>query len=112
MHISQNHHYLRGLSWLRLGLALYLILFHTIRNYSDLPEWLFSITSAGFVSTSIFFIVSGYILTYVYYDQQGNLRTSRMKFLAERFFTLYPLHILVPLYFSNVKKNDCFSLSW
>ena len=94
MHISQNHHYLRGLSWLRLGLALYLILFHTIRNYSDLPEWLFSITSAGFVSTSIFFIVSGYILTYVYYDQQGNLRTSRMKFLAERFFTLYPLHIL------------------
>jgi len=93
MHLSYNHRYLSGLSWLRFGLALYLILFHTIRNYSELPAWIISITSAGFVSTSMFFIVSGYVLTYVYYDEQGELRTTRVKFLAERFFTLYPLHL-------------------
>jgi len=86
--------YLIGLSWLRFMLALYLIIFHTIRNYHSAPDWFVAAASAGYVSTSLFFILSGFILTHVYFDSKGNLKTTKANFLFTRFFTLYPLHIL------------------
>ena len=86
--------YLVGLSWLRFMLALYLVIFHTIKNYPNIPDWIIAATSAGYVSTSLFFILSGFILTHVYYGPQGSLKTTKTNFLVTRFFTLYPLHLL------------------
>ncbi len=91
---SNKSNYLDGLSWLRFLLALYLVVFHTIKNYNGVPDWIITATSAGYVSTSLFFILSGFILTHVYFDTQGNLKTTKTNFLVSRFFTLYPLHIL------------------
>jgi peptidoglycan/LPS O-acetylase OafA/YrhL len=91
---SSGREYLNGLSWLRFFLAVYLILFHTIRNYKDIPEWLISATSAGYVSTSIFFALSGFVLTHVYHNEKGEVNVSKSSFLINRFATLYPLHIV------------------
>lgn len=94
MLLNYANRHLNGLSWVRFGLALYLIFFHTLHAYKGLPDWLVMGASAGFISTSMFFILSGYVLTHVYYDQSGVLRIPRAQFLSARFFTLYPLHII------------------
>ncbi len=94
MLLNFTHRHLNGLSWVRFGLALYLIFFHTIHNYKDMPDWLIASASAGYISTSMFFILSGYVLTHVYYDQEGVLRIPRKQFLFARFYTLYPLHLV------------------
>lgn len=91
---KNKSNYLAGLSWLRFMLALYLVIFHTIKNYQNIPDWILAATSAGYVSTSLFFILSGFILTHVYYGPQGHLKTTKTNFLVTRFFTLYPLHLL------------------
>lgn len=94
MLLNYGRKQLSGLAWLRFGLALYLILFHTLPAYSDLPTWLYQSVSAGYVSTSVFFILSGCVLAHVYLDSGGKPRISMRRFLATRFLTVYPLHLV------------------
>ncbi len=50
---------------------------------------------ADYYSTSIFFILSGFILTYVYLDSDGtNLRIKFSRFYLKRLFRLCPFHWL------------------
>jgi peptidoglycan/LPS O-acetylase OafA/YrhL len=73
---------------------LYLIFFHTIPAYKDLPDWLYQSVSAGHISTSVFFILSGYVLAHAYLDNDGALRISARRFIATRILTVYPLHLV------------------
>ena len=94
MLLNYGRKQLSGLAWLRFGLALYLIFFHTIPAYKDLPTWLYQSVSAGHISTSVFFILSGYVLAHAYLDSDGVLRISVRRFIATRFLTVYPLHLV------------------
>lgn len=82
-----------GLSALRFGLALYLMLFHTLTAYDGLPNWLHNLAASGYMATSMFFLLSGFILSHVYLNEDG-LKTTPIKFLKTRFSTLYPIHII------------------
>jgi peptidoglycan/LPS O-acetylase OafA/YrhL len=94
MLLNYGRKQLSGLAWLRFGLALYLIFFHTLPAYTNLPTWLYKSVSAGYVSTSVFFILSGCVLAHAYLDNEGKLRVSVRRFLATRILTVYPLHLL------------------
>lgn len=94
MLLNYGRKQLSGLAWLRFGLALYLIFFHTIPAYKDLPVWLYQSISAGHISTSVFFILSGYVLAHAYLDSDGALRISVRRFIATRILTVYPLHLV------------------
>lgn len=83
-----------GLEWLRFGLAMLLVLYHTLPFYPGYTEWpvTSTIVEMGFFSTRTFFALSGFLLAHVY------LRNDRLKnpkdFLFKRFANLYPIHIM------------------
>ncbi|GHB27777.1 acyltransferase family protein [Salinicola rhizosphaerae] len=82
-----------GLEWLRFLLGLYIVIFHTLHNYPSIREWSHYVTDIGFFSTSAFFVLSGFLLTHVYLDEQYRLRESPKSFWLKRFSNLYPIHI-------------------
>lgn len=84
------------LNWLRFSLAIYLVLFHTLRiSYEQvLYNWVQLILSLGNLATSIFFVLSGFLLTHVYVVQKNGKKINARNFLIARFSTLYPIHIV------------------
>lgn len=78
-----------GLDILRFFMALIMVLFHIP---SALTSQLFKFN--GWYATSTFFILSGFILTYVYQNRILNNDFSNSDFLIKRLATLYPLHIV------------------
>ena len=46
------------------------------------------------LAVDVFFVLSGFILPFVYHDSGGNMNTSWQKFFGARFARIYPLHLL------------------
>jgi peptidoglycan/LPS O-acetylase OafA/YrhL len=83
--------HLLALDGLRFVAAMHIVLFHTIHIAGlRLVTW-------GSTSTSLFFILSGFILTYVYTAEGGGLRVSAREFWWRRLARLYPLSVLSQL---------------
>jgi peptidoglycan/LPS O-acetylase OafA/YrhL len=84
-----------GLSGIRIFLIMFIAAGHFIKLYiTDLPEWLQGVFLNYYFFTSIFFMLSGFILTYVYFDAEKGIRISTKKFLFLRFIKIYPVHLL------------------
>lgn len=82
-----------GLEWLRFGLGLYIVVFHTLHNYPAISGWSHYVTDIGFFSTSTFFVLSGFLLAHVYLDHRQSMREPARRFWIKRFANLYPIHI-------------------
>ncbi len=85
-----------ALNWLRFGLAVYLVLFHTLnKQYVEINshKYLSYFLDIGNMATTIFFVLSGFLLTYVYVLDKKDHELDGRKFLLARFSALYPLHI-------------------
>jgi peptidoglycan/LPS O-acetylase OafA/YrhL len=61
----------------------------------DFPATLMVVMSNGWVSTSLFFILSGFLLAYLYWGEDGQFTISKRRFWLLRFARLYPVHLLV-----------------
>ena len=59
----------------------------------DAPAWLLRLISVP-ISTSFFVLLSGFILTYVYTDRAGHLRTTALRFLLLRLTRILPVYML------------------
>ncbi|MDR5855745.1 acyltransferase [Caballeronia sp. LZ062] len=84
-----------GLDLLRFGLAVYLMIFHTVREYpqnATIP--LIELTNLGGFATSTFFILSGFILSHVYFGRTTELRGGTKEFFVKRLSNLYPVHLI------------------
>ncbi|MBD3387241.1 acyltransferase family protein [candidate division KSB1 bacterium] len=92
----ENRPRLNTLEGLRFLATLHLFIFHYGRPFfEDSCLFIKSFFGAGYYSTSIFFILSGFILTYVYLDSDGkSLRIKSSCFYLKRIFRLYPFHCL------------------
>jgi len=66
-------------------------------NMEDFPRWLNNLLAHGYLSTSFFFLLSGFILAYLYWAPNGELSTTRNRFWWQRFTRIYPVHIIVLL---------------
>ncbi|GGY58118.1 acyltransferase [Pseudoduganella albidiflava] len=84
-----------ALNWLRFLLAMYLVLFHTLRfNYAPVADnWLAASLGLGNMATSVFFVLSGFLLTHAYVVKKNGRDINKRNFLIARFSTLYPLHL-------------------
>ncbi|WP_438397120.1 acyltransferase family protein [Caballeronia sp. DA-9] len=84
-----------GLDLLRFLLAVYLMVFHSIHQYPQSAEIPFvELLNLGGFATSTFFLLSGFILTHVYFAQTSELRGGTRAFFVKRLSNLYPIHLI------------------
>lgn len=100
---------LPALTGIRFFAIFHIFLFHLWTLYSmdkpeqyaalmagvgDLPNLLQNIIANGWMSTSFFFVLSGFILTYVYRTDDGGLAMPAKRFWLLRLTRLYPIHLI------------------
>jgi peptidoglycan/LPS O-acetylase OafA/YrhL len=86
---------LRGLTGVRFLAAMHVVLFHYLRFYLAGAPWLIqNIIQAGYVGVGLFFVLSGFILTYTYLDVDSSKALDRRAFWVARFARIYPLYAL------------------
>ncbi len=68
-----------------------------LSGYADLPPLLVRYLSNGWMSTSFFFLLSGFILAYLYWGPDGQLVGTKKAFWCKRFARIYPVHVLILL---------------
>ena len=83
---------LPALTGIRTLLALAIILFHFTPPHLGI---LYPIIDNGYVFVGVFFLISGYVLTYNYADRGRNL--DKRQFWLARFSRLYPVYLFVLL---------------
>ena len=79
---------LKALTGLRAIAAIWVLFFHS--SFSDLsfvPSFASSLMSAGFAAVSLFFVLSGFILTYNYFplEEGSQSRTKPRRYFVARF---------------------------
>lgn len=85
---------LNNLTGLRFFAAFWVFLFHAEYQFK---EFSFLFFQKGYLGVDFFFILSGFILTYVYYDtffRKEFDKTTMKKFLVKRLAKIYPSHLL------------------
>ncbi len=68
-----------------------------LHDMSYLPDAALTYISHGWMSTSFFFLLSGFMLAYLYWGQDGKLSIPAKKFWILRFTRLYPIHFLLTI---------------
>lgn len=68
-----------------------------LEGFGSLPEKFILFFSHGWMSTSFFFILSGFILSYLYWNEDGTLTGKKCHFWLKRFARIYPIHLIVLL---------------
>jgi peptidoglycan/LPS O-acetylase OafA/YrhL len=102
---------LAALSGLRFLAALHVLVFHLYCGhcahradlahgmgfpaFDQMPAALANLAAHGYCATSFFFLLSGFILTYLYVDAAGALTITDRKFWTARFARIYPLHLVI-----------------
>jgi peptidoglycan/LPS O-acetylase OafA/YrhL len=90
-----NRPKLEALTGLRLFLALNIINYHFGQPmFAQAPWWLRNFAEAGYVGTGFFFVLSGFVISYVYLDAHGKRKLEARKFWIARFSRLYPIYLL------------------
>lgn len=85
-----------GLDLLRFSMAILMVLYHV---QGTLGESIFkNLSLNGFYGTSVFFILSGFILAHVYSSTIATDKFSNTNFLIKRFNALYPIHIFTLIF--------------
>lgn len=101
-----------ALTGIRAFASFWVLLMHL---YSPLLKntLLFPFASAGFSGVTLFFILSGFILSYVYQDKfkNKNFTANYKDFILNRIARIYPLHLtcllfIFSLYFFAGHNND------
>lgn len=91
---------LNNLTGLRFYAAFWVFLYHFFPVYTTLPK--VGYFEIGYLGVDLFFILSGFILTYVYYDKFFVNKVSARdyyNFLVKRFAKIYPLHFIITMVF-------------
>ncbi len=58
------------------------------------PQWAKTLRESGYISTSFFLMLSGFVLTYAYGKKLADGRIDRRHFLIQRISRLYPSYLL------------------
>ncbi len=102
---------LRPLTGLRFIAALQVLIFHGTRwpSWSDHPL-VRNIAASGYVAVSLFFVLSGFILTYAHSNRSAR-PLERKDFYANRFARIYPayafaLALVAPFFIVHTIRID------
>lgn len=104
--------YLPALTGIRFVAILHIFCFHLwvlfdmekqpgmenlLRDMNDMPAPLFTAIANGWMSTSFFFLLSGFILAYLYWGEDGQLNVPKKTFWLARAIRIYPIHLILIL---------------
>ncbi len=99
--VSVRRPALPALTGIRTLLAFAIVLFHFTPPHLGI---LFPFIDNGYVFVSVFFLISGYILTYNYADRAKTL--VKREFWLARFSRLYPVYLLVLLFSFRMLQDE------
>jgi peptidoglycan/LPS O-acetylase OafA/YrhL len=84
-----------ALTGVRALAGLYILLLHFGRPlFVHAPAWLETMRLGGYLATSFFLLLSGFVLTFVYGARVADGRLDRRAFFAQRLARLYPSYAL------------------
>lgn len=88
------------LTGIRFFAAMHVVLYHNLyligENRKLIPAFILSFVKKGDTAVSFFFMLSGFILAYVYKDKLSN-KQEKINYLITRIAKLYPLYFLAIL---------------
>ncbi len=87
---------LKPLTSLRFFAALWVVLYTYIKELY--PPVHFGLIDKGYLGVDLFFILSGFILSYVYLEAFGERRFDYREFVVNRLARVYPLHLATLLF--------------
>ena len=79
------------LTSLRFFAALLVVIFHYNLSHPFFPNW---IAGQGYAAVTFFFVLSGFILTYVHYEAGSGLNLSYRRFMWSRLLRIGPTYFL------------------
>ena len=94
---------LNNLTGLRFYAAMWVFLYHFFPVYTAAPK--IDFFEVGFLGVDVFFVLSGFILTYVYYNKFFISKITGKdywSFVVKRLAKIYPLHFVITLVFIPV----------
>lgn len=94
--LSRHRRALPALTGVRFIAAFYVVVFHALpwlQQRFTLPQPLITFLGNGYLAVCLFFILSGFILTYTY-EGQIEGRLNRTHFWEARFARIYPVYFL------------------
>lgn len=99
---------LPALTGLRFFLAFHVVLFHFAQSFFGGSQIGRSFVRAGSSSVSVFFLLSGLLLTYAHLSGEAELNQSRGRFWLARFLRIYPAYFLAfllsaPFVLANIR---------
>ena len=101
---------IRGLTGLRIYLALWVVFYHTHANiFTPIPDGYFrNLFHYGDEAVPFFFALSGFLLNYVYGKKtRERLNPFSLQYIYKRFLKLYPVHfVCLSVFFIMVNLAD------
>ena len=86
---------LEALTGLRFLAAFHVLIFHAgLDQLPGVPVWIKNVAAHADLSVSLFFVLSGFILTYNYFDRERGCRVTDQQFWAARLARVYPVYLL------------------
>jgi peptidoglycan/LPS O-acetylase OafA/YrhL len=82
---------LPALTGVRFLAALAVVTHHFARPANP---YLKAANEHGFIGVTLFFILSGFILTYTYFSEPGSMKGSARMFWSARFARIYPMYLV------------------
>jgi len=109
-----NNNRIQGLTTIRAFAALHVVFYHMWGHYMPLCQagWLYDrFVNIGYVGVNLFFILSGYILSYVYLSSAPEPLVDKGKFWKARFARIYPVYAFafileIPLVIEHVLQRS------
>lgn len=96
---------IKPLTSLRFVFAFMVFMSHYILFDKETNPFLHHIFYEGYVGVSFFFVLSGFILAYVYQQSFQENKVSKRFFYVARLARIYPLHILTMLIWVYMRKD-------
>ena len=115
---GESRPHLRALTGLRFVAAFQVLAYHGQPLTASSPGWLRALVGSGYVGVSLFFVLSGFVLTYTYHDALADGSATRREFLAARVARLYPVYLLAllaalpPLFWMMERKGAPVHADW
>jgi peptidoglycan/LPS O-acetylase OafA/YrhL len=97
--MSKSNNHIQALTGLRFFAAAMVVLLHFTQPAKGI---LGNFISHGFVGVTIFFILSGFILSFSYIRKPGEMKGSKQAFWGARVARLYPVYLVGIILFAPI----------
>jgi peptidoglycan/LPS O-acetylase OafA/YrhL len=115
---AEGRPHLRALTGLRFVAAFQVLAYHGLGAGPQSAWWMRALVGSGYVGVSLFFVLSGFVLTYTYHDSLRDGTATRGAFLAARVARIYPVYLLSllvalpPLFWLVASKDVRMQYGW